>query len=373
MPDKHAVLAPSAAHRWLMCPPSARLEEQFPAVTSPYAREGTEAHSLCEKKLRQLLGQEVDFGDVDPEMEKYADMYRDFVEEEWNAAKAITPDAHLFIEQQLNFDKYVPESFGTSDAVIVSDDTLTVIDFKYGQGVFVDAVGNPQLRLYALGAYLALCALFNFTKIKAIVFQPRLNNIDSEELTVDELLKWAEEVVKPTAKLAFNGEGEFEVGAWCRFCKAGAVCKARAKSVFPIVTRKKENPAVIPDDEIPALLDKLDETESWIADLRTYAQNKAISEGYKWTGYTLVESRTQPKIQDQVGALNALNAAGYSTEDVTNTKLKGLTDLERLLTKPMFNTILGGFITKPHGSPTLVKITDKRPEISPVELAFKEE
>ena len=180
MPDRHALLGPSSSHRWLACPPSARLEETFPDVTSEYAEEGTQAHALCEA----LLTKRVIFCD-DEEMLGYAEAYCDFVEEELNAAKAKTPDAKLLVEQELDFGEYVPEGFGTSDAVIVSDNVLEVIDFKYGKGVPVSAIGNPQLRLYALGAYLSLSPIYDFDTVKMAIFQPRINNITTHIIHIN--------------------------------------------------------------------------------------------------------------------------------------------------------------------------------------------
>lgn len=376
MPDKHALLSASSAHRWLVCTPCARLEENFPNTTSAYAEEGTRAHSMCEAKLRRFLaGNAEPLGvlDGDQEMDEYTTQYAEFVEEELAAAKAVTPDARLFVEQELDFADFVPEGFGTSDAVIVSDDTLHVIDFKYGKGVPVAAVGNPQLRLYALGAYLALGAIYDFTKVRTVVFQPRSNNISHEELLVTELLDWATTYVKPRAALAFEGEGEYLPGEHCRFCRAGSVCRARAEEAFKVIERVDTAPALLSDDEIPDLLRKLDSTEKWIEALRAYAQSRAVTEGKKWDGFKLVEGRKVRKIADEIEAANRLRGQGFTPEDYTNTKLKGITDLERLIGKKRFPEVLGDLVVKPKGDPVLVSIDDKRPEINPLAEAFKEE
>lgn len=374
MPDRHALLGASSAHRWLTCTPSARLCENIPDVTTSYAAEGTQAHAICEALLAQLLGNDVEIPEpADAEMERCTLAYRDFVEEELNAAKAKTKDACLLIEQELDFSDYVPEGFGTSDAVIVGDDTLEVIDFKYGKGVQVNVNNNPQLRLYALGAYLALGSLYDFTWVKAVVFQPRVDNVAYEKISVEELLNWAYEYVKPRAELAFQGEGVFCVGEHCRFCKVGGTCRARAEEAFKIVELADTQPATIDDEEIPAILDKLDNAEKWIEAMRKYAETKAISEGKKWPGYKIVEGRTIRKISDQFAALDALINAGFDQEEVTTTKLKGITDLEKTLGKSQFNQLLGDLVVKPQGAPTLVKESDRRPEFNPVAEAFKEE
>lgn len=380
MPSSHALLSASASERWLNCPPSARLEATLPSETSIYAEEGTRAHELCEYKLRLMLSKAANDEEYilppsfipDEEMEEATDLYRDIVEEEFNAVKAVTPDATLVVEQKLDLSDYVPEGFGTSDAVIVGDDKLVVIDFKYGKGVPVSAIGNSQLRLYALGAYCALAPLYDFKTVKILVIQPRIDNISSEELSVDDLLAWGDEVIRPAASLAFSGDGEFKVGPHCRFCRASGICRAQAEVAFAVVDHEKVDPPLLSDDEIPSILDKLDDTESWIASIRKYAQERAIA-GTKWKGYKLVEARTMRKITDQIAAVDRLEEAGFSVEEVTNTKLKGLSELEKLCTKKRFNEILGDLVVKPQGAPTLVKESDKRPEYNALEEAFKEE
>lgn len=375
MPDRHALLGPSSSERWLSCPPSARLEEQFPNTSTVYTQEGTLAHSYAEQKLTALIeGRDVSRDtEVNDEMWECTEEYRDFVEEEYNEAKAKTKDARLLVEQELDFADYVPEGFGTSDAVIVSDNVLEVIDFKYGKGVPVSAEANTQLRLYALGAYLALSPLYDFDTVKMAIFQPRIKYITTDSISVSDLLEWAETYVRPRAELAFKGEGEFSVGDHCRFCRASAVCRARAEVAFGVIEASEDSVDTLTDEEIAGVLDKLDTAEEWIASIRAYTQAKAINEGYKWPGYKLVESRTQRKITDPIKALDILSANGFDAEDVTNVKLKGLSELERIVGKKRFNELLDGLVEKPQGQPTLVKETDRRPEINPIELAFKEE
>lgn len=373
MPDRHALLSPSSSERWIACPPSARLEEQFPNVSTVFTQEGTLAHSLAEQKLNAFLqGTNIEYTDEwTDEMWDCTEEYRDLVEEELNAAKSKTPDARLLVEQELEFEDYVPEGFGTSDAVIVSDSVLEVIDFKYGKGVPVSAENNSQLRLYALGAYLALSVLYDFDTVKMIIFQPRLHSVTTDTISATELLDWAENVVKPAAELADKGEGEFCVGDHCRFCRASAICRARAEVAFGVIDISQRD--TLSDEEIANVLDKLDTTEEWIASIRAYTQAKAINEGYKWPGYKLVEGRTTRKITNPIAALDRITAAGFDMEDVTNIKLKGLSELEKILTKKRFAELVGDLVEKPQGQPTLVKESDRRPEINPIEYAFKEE
>lgn len=375
MPDKHAIVSASASGIWSQCPRSVRLGLTVPEEDrSAYAEEGTKAHSICEAKLKKLLKLRTRVPKAtDPEMDECTTAYKDFVEEEWNALKAKTSDADLYVEQKLDLTDWVPEGFGTSDAVLVSDTELVVIDFKYGKGVRVNAENNPQLRLYALGAYKRFTMLYDFSEVKTIIFQPRLGNISSESISLNDLIDWGNDYIKPLAKMAYDGEGDFSVGEHCRFCRAAAVCRARAEEAFQIINHDKVEPPLLSDEEIPAILDKLDATESWITAIRAYAKNKAVNEGVKWEGYKLVEGRTQRKIVDQVKALEAIENAGFDVEDVTTLKLKGLSDLERIMTKAKFNEVLGAYVVKPKGEPTLVKNDDKRPEYNPVEEVFKEE
>lgn len=375
MPSNHALLGPSSSHRWLVCTPSARLEEQFPNTTSKYAEEGTLAHSLCEAKLRRFLGNDVEIPTpANKEMDVLTTAYADFVEEELNAAKASCPGAALLVEQEFDISEYVPEGFGTSDAVIVADNVLTVIDFKYGMGVQVEAYENTQLKLYALGSYVMLESLYQFNEIRMIIYQPRIGNISEDTISVKDLLDWAENCVKPQAKAAFNGEGECVSGDHCKFCRAGAVCKARAESIFPVFKHEKITAPILSDAELPSLMQKFDETRSWMDAVESYALKKALDEGYQWEGFKLVESDTKRKIVDQIEAGNRLKSAGYNPDEYTNVKLKGITDLERVVGKKKLHEMLDDLIVKPAGVPTLVPNSDKRKAISSrAEIVFKED
>ena len=374
MPDKHAMLGGSNAHRYLVCTPSAALEATLPEETSPYAEEGTKAHSLAEVKLRRKLLKITGLKkpkDITPEMDEATDFYVDFVTEELNDAQKQTSDAALFVEQQVDFSDYVPEGFGTSDAVIVSDDLLEVIDLKYGKGVMVNAENNPQLMLYGLGAALRFKDIFNFKVVKVAIVQPRLEHVSVWTLPLDELMFWAEDYVTPRAQLAYKGEGEFVTGEHCRFCKAAGICRKRVDEAFNVI--KHADGPTLTDEEIPAILGKLDAAEDWIKSIRAYAQDKAIREGVHWEGYKLVEARTLRKIEDQVAALKALEEAGFETEEVTTLKLNGISALEKTLGKKKFAEVLGSFVVKPKGEPVLVPESDKREAINIIDEMFKEE
>ena len=240
MPDVHARLSASGAHRWMACTPSVKLEEQFPDKGSAYAAEGTLAHTMAETIIRynnneitkrafstrmNKIRKEELYG---KDMEEYISDYAQNVWEIFNEAKASCPDAQLLPEQRLDFSEYVPDGFGTGDIVIIADDMVQVIDLKYGKGVGISAKENPQLRLYGLGAYLEHSMLYDIRRVKMTIIQPRLENISTEELSGEELLEWAEKEVRPKAELAMKGEGEYQTGEHCRFCKAKAVCRARS-------------------------------------------------------------------------------------------------------------------------------------------------
>lgn len=229
---KHSILSPSGSHRWLNCTPSARLEQEFSDSESEAAKEGTAAHALCEHKLKRALRRRskrpVSDYDSD-EMEECSDAYVDFVMEQYEAAKLVCKDPVILIEQKLDFSCYVPDGYGTGDCIIVSDDRIHIMDFKYGTGVMVEAEDNPQMKLYALGALELYDALYDIREVSMTIFQPRRENVSTWTISVEELRAWAENVLKPKAKMAYDGEGEYLPGEWCTFCRAAVRCRARAE------------------------------------------------------------------------------------------------------------------------------------------------
>ena len=356
---KHAVLAPSAAHRWLTCTPSARLEERFPDETSSYAEEGTKAHKIAEGLLRG----EID----DPTPDEMNDMLEHVGQYVEVVMEKLTPGADLYVEQYLDFSPWVPEGFGTGDAVIVSDEAIEIVDLKYGKGVKIDAEGNPQLRLYALGAYNQFGALYNFDKVRVTIVQPRLDHISSEELTVEELLKWGEEI-KPIAQKAFKGEGEFNPGPHCRFCKARRSCRARAEYHMNLARYEFKEPALLSVEEIAEILKQADDLAAWAKEVKEHALTLAFRDGVKIPGWKVVEGRSTRKIADEAALAEKLAAEGV---DPFKQVLKTITELEKAVGKKRFNEIAAGLIEKPPGRPTLVEETDKRPEINRAAIDFK--
>ena len=256
---KHAYLSASASHRWLACPPSAKLCASINDSGSPYAQQGTDAHALCEYKVEKLLGRDPNdptenLTYFDTEMADCTDEYASYVMKQVNDAKQHCSDPLILIEEKLDFSKWVPEGFGTGDCVIVADDVLHIIDFKYGLGVLVDATENPQMMCYALGALDTFDGIYDIQTIRLTIFQPRRENISTYEISKADLMKWAEEVLKPTAELAYNGEGEYNAGDHCQFCKAKATCRKRAEHNLELAQYDFDMPPNLDDAEIAAII-----------------------------------------------------------------------------------------------------------------------
>lgn len=362
MPEKHAAITASGSHRWIHCPPSARLEAQFPDTSSEAAAEGTRAHALAEKKLLTWMktGRRQRYKEDDEVMQESTDNYRDYVIGLYNELKAAGADPDLNIEVQLDLSDWIPEGFGTSDACIPSTTALHIIDLKYGKGLKVDAEENSQMRLYALGAVALFWPLYEFEKVVTHIYQPRLDNISVEEISVDDLIKWGESI-KPIARQAFDGKGEQHSGAWCRFCRCRTVCKTRASEMFSVLEDQPDITFMRLED-VASYLPKLDDAIKWAKDLQDYALAKARS-GEKVPGYKLVEGRSVRKVKDQNAMALALQEAGYGPDVIWKPlELQTLTNLEKLVGKKAFAKDYAALIEKPKGKPVLVPESDKRPE-----------
>ncbi len=372
MDKQHALLSASGAKRWLMCPPSARLEERFEDTTSSYAEEGTRAHALAEARIRYDLLKTInkkEFDTIwkdmapDTEMEEMSELYEDLITEKYSAALAKTKDAMLLIEERLDFSHIVPEGFGTGDAIIIADGTMEVIDLKYGKGVHVYAEDNPQIRLYGLGALQKYGYLYDIKEVALTIVQPRLDNVSTELLAAETLEEWGEQYVRPRALLADKGEGDYCTGDHCQFCKGKAICRARAEEALSLAEHEFATPPILDDDEIPEILMLLDKAEAWIKDIKDYAYQKALA-GTKWPGFKLVEGRSNRCYMDEELVADKLMANGYEDNQIYEKKLKGITAMEKLLTKKSFTELLDDLVIKPPGKPTLVPESDKREEFN---------
>ena len=364
-PNSHAILSASSSHRWMNCTPSARLEREFADRETEAAAEGTAAHALCEHKLRRALKMRsrkpVSKYDCD-EMDGYTDGYVEFVLEQFAQAKLECVDPLVLIEQRLDFSCWVPEGFGTGDCLIVADKLLHIIDFKYGQGVLVEAEGNPQMMLYALGALRLFDSLYDISEVSMSIYQPRRENVSTWTISVDELNAWAENILKPKAELAHKGEGDYLPGPWCQFCKAAVKCRARAEEKLQLAQFEFAPPPLLSDEEVEEILGKLDDLTKWANEIQAYAQDAAINHGKVWQGFKLVASRTNRKYTDEEAVVKAANEAGY--HDIFKKSLIPITEMEKLMGKKNFTAILGSLVEKPQGRPTLVPVTDKRPALT---------
>lgn len=375
MPDIHARLSASGAKKWINCPGSIQLEENFEDKPSQFAEEGTNAHALGEAKIR-LATKEYNRTkyhnairnlEITEDMEDYAESYKNYVIERYNSALQKTPDAILMLEQRLDFSKYVPDGFGTGDAVIISEGKLEIIDLKYGKGVEVSAVDNPQLRLYALGAYEAFDMLYGFDTVEMTIYQPRLDNISSENISVAELLEWGESV-KKAAQLA-NDDSVIEcvAGKHCDtgFCKARPVCRAYAEERQKMAVYDFKPPAMLTVAEIADIIEQSASLEKWAKLVCDYALEQAYKHGVEYPGYKVVEGRSNRKYSKTDSEVaKILTDNGYQESDILVHKLKGITDIEKLLGKKTFAEVLGSYVVKPPGKPTLVCSEDKRPAIN---------
>ena len=376
---KHAFLAASASERWLHCPPSAKLCAQEDDQGSEYARQGSDAHALCEHLLLKALGRETsdpteDLTYYDAEMQEAAEAYAAFVMEQVAEAKTVCHDPLICVEQTVDFSKWVQHGFGTADALIVADDTLYITDMKYGGGCLVtadgeDGTGNSQLKCYALGAIDTFGDLYDINRIRLSIFQPRRENIDTFELTKTDLLQWADEILAPIAKLAYEGQGEFEAGNHCQFCRVKATCRKRAEYAMELAKYEFADAPTLDENEIAEILPQIDTLVSWAEDIKSYALNQALS-GVRYPGFKLVAGRSNRKYADEAAVARVVSEAGYDPYDK---KLVGITEMTKRLGKKRFEELLNGLLIKPEGKPVLVPVTDTRPELNNAKNDFMEE
>ena len=377
----HAVLSASSAKQWIHCPPSARLREQFPEETSAAAEEGTLAHQFCELKLRKLFLEpgmpEKDYKaglnklrkgkHFSTEMERYTDEYRDYVQQ---IAYQYPSAPYITVEKRVDYSYIAPEGFGTADCIVMYGTELHVVDFKYGKGIVVEAEGNCQMALYALGALQAYGLIFPIDTVHFHIVQPRVKNFSQWTTSVRNLNAWAETVVRPAAQKAYEGGGEFQQGKWCDdcFCCAAGTCRARADANAPVLqaqvdpaTGKMKEEALLTNEEIGKLLPLLMMAEPWIKKVKKAALAKLLA-GEAVPGWKLVEVRSNRSLTDPKAAYGALIKAGYKKAMFYEQVPVPLTEAEKLITKEEYQSILAPFIVKPKGAPALALEGDKRPD-----------
>ena len=374
MPTQHALLSASGAHRWLHCTGSPLLEKDFPDSTSVYAQEGTLAHELCELKLKK-------YTTTMPKGTYTKARNRIMKHELWQNEMEMTSDAYLeyvidtilsyktapvvLIEKRVDFSQYVPEGFGTADCLILAGDTLHVVDYKHGKGVVVDADHNPQMMLYALGAMSELSLLYRFKFVHMTIVQPRVNNISEFTMTADELIEWGESVVKPKAEAAMSGNGEFEAGDWCRFCRAKRQCKTRYESNDSLYSELsvQHDPRLITLDELGEYLKRGRDMAAWLEDMKEYALSESLA-GADVPGWKAVEGRGSRAFTDTDEAVDILIKNGINESVLYERRVLTLAQMEKAVGKKAFGEIVGNLVVKNPGKPTLVEESDKRPKIT---------
>lgn len=385
----HALLSASGASRWMACTPSARLEDEMGVnTTSSFAKEGTLAHEFAEIMLKQELGtiddatyqarvgelsnSEFYNDDMLDEVQKYVDIIVD----DYKAYRTKTPDAAILIEEKVDFSKYVPEGFGSNDAMIIADDEMAVYDLKFGRGVVVSAENNKQMMLYALGAYLKYGWVYGIEQIRMSIIQPRINNYSTFVMSASDLMKWAETELTEKAALAYAGEGEFKVGDHCKFCKVKGRCRAFADDALAVARHDFKAPALLTDEEITEVLSKSGRIAEWASGVYEFAKSEALNKGKKWPGYKLVEAVTKrrwfTKNEEEIAQAIMEQRPELTDEDLYNMKLKPIGDFEKKFGKKEFAASFSHLVIKPAGEPVLAPDTDQRQEFSKLEQAQNE-
>ena len=378
MPPKtngHSLIGGSSLKRAMECPPSVRLTENFEDEGSVYAQEGSEAHLLLEKKIKERFGIPFDEDTSNleyysEEMEECTDTALNYVVEIYERLKGEGKNPFIASEVLVDFSDVVPEGFGSSDIVIVYDGGIYVVDYKHGRGVEVSCERNPQLMIYAYGSLLMFESLYDITHINMAIVQPRLNNISEWSCTKDELVDWANNEVKPKATLAFEGKGEYKCGPWCQFCKAKFECRHRAEAMLKMEGYAVKDKALLATEEIAEILGKIDDLISWGNDIKEFALTEALR-GVHIPGYKLVEGRSNRKYTDENEVIRVLQENNLNPFD--EPKLLSITELVKRICKAKFVELVDKYVYKPTGKPTLVEESDKRPVLNLAKLDFMED
>lgn len=409
MPEVHALLSASSSKQWLNCPPSARLQENFPNESSVYAEEGTFAHSICEYKVKKYLHERVRRPQSEEfyteELEQSTDAYYEFVVGVVEEMKRNGCEPLVLVEERVDYSHIAPSGFGTADMLIIGHDAegrgiLHICDYKNGKGVFVDAHHNSQMMLYAIGALHAYGYIYPIEIVRMSIIQPRLDNISTYECSREELEAWGESI-KPTAKMAYEGKGEQKAGDWCRFCRAKPVCRACKEEALALCREEfldldagafAEDPRAAPADveesdttapytpdlsaptfkqpglvsldELTEILPTLNRISSWIESVFAFISSEAINHGVPIRGYKVVEGRSKRVFTDTKAVVETATQNGYT--DLYKQQLISLTEFEKLMGKKKFAELLGEYVAKPPGKLALVPESDPRP---PVDLS----
>lgn len=369
----HALLSASSAHRWLACPPSAVAAAAYENTSSEYAAEGTMAHEVAEivvsGNIRPETGRDGFAPEVTNEMLDCAAGYRDYIQEQLKS-----DDAVVMLERRVDFSEYVPDGFGTCDCIIIQGNTLTIIDYKYGSGVQVSAVDNPQMRLYALGALNDYGIAYDIERVEMHIYQPRINNISTDSMTVEELTTWAEKVVKPTAAKAAKGKGEYNAGAHCKFCPHAGRCRALTKTCTEYVNTHGLHVGVpvLAPHEVADVLRMEPLVSLWLKRVREQAMTTML-DGGDIPGYKVVEGRQGARRwTDEHQVAELLDNAGYTRDEYTTTTIFSPAGMDKALGKKKVEELLGGCVERSPGSPTIVPASDKRPPYNRVAEAQKD-
>lgn len=376
MPELHAKLSSSASKRWLGCPGSVKLSEHYPNGSSIYADEGTIAHGMAEgmiskdDKLVQkyeveaakFYGEHPELNGTFLEMKMILQPYVDYVFEEYAAQVHEDEAAQLMTEERVDLTEYIPGGFGTSDVVILRQGRLHIIDLKYGKGVSVSAEDNPQLKLYALGTMARFDMLYDIEDVVMTIYQPRLDNVSTDTIKAKDLYAWGEEVIKPGAQLALSEDAPVHAGDWCQFCPARYDCKERARDAMEL--QKYLGQMVLSPEEIAEILGKIDRLTKFAEDIKDSALTKAL-DGEEIPGWKVVEGRSIRKyVGSEEEIVRQCEGAGYDQALLYERKLLTITNMEKLMGKKQFAEVLGAYVEKPEGKPTLAPESDKRPAIT---------
>lgn len=368
-PTEHSWFGPSKGALGVNCPPSIRLTENMYEESSEFAMEGTAAHALAEYKGRRALGLPVEsrpVSDYDSDvMEEATDEYAELLQDRVNQMRLRCKDPLIQFETQVGMGNYVPDSYGTCDFMCIGDDELLIVDFKFGYQE-ISAVENIQMQMYSLGAYLKFGHLYDFTTITMIICQPRIHNTSVWSTTVDDLLHWAESVLKPAAAMAAAGEGEFNPGPWCSkyYCKARMKCRARCEELLRLAQMEFKPAPLLSDDELACVMEKADDLSKWADEIMAYATAQAIEYGKEYPGWKLVSGRSVTKLADEAAAVKAAKDAGLTDDQLYKKSVVTLTEFKKLLGKDRYENLIVPFTKKSTPKLTLTRDTDKRQAVS---------